>query len=255
MALHATIVYGPLRSRRLGPSLGINLLPGRRKVCNFECIYCECGWTDPSVRDPLPTLASFRRELEGQLDKLSRDGVQLEHLSFAGNGEPTLHPEFAPIIDAAIELRDRYCPGARIAVLSNATRILNNGVLQALQRIEDPVLKLDAGTEAMFRLIDLPETGLTLDRITDGLCRFGGEVIIQTLLLRGSYDGRRVDNTTDEEVDAWIERLLRIRPRNVMIYAIERQTPAPGLEKLPSTELARVARRVKEAGLHAEYYP
>ena len=254
MFLHESTVYGPLKSRRLGSSLGINLLPNKRKVCNFECIYCECGWTNVSVKDSLPSLAEFARQLENKLKELNDQEVSLNYITFAGNGEPTLHPEFSAIVDKTIELRDRHAPDTRIAVLSNATTLQKTSVLRALKKVDDPVMKMDAGSEELFQAIDLPDPGLTLDRLTSDLMQFDGNLTIQTMFLRGTYEGRSVDNTTDSEIAEWQSRLLRIRPRKVMMYTIDRQTPADGLQKINKSELETIARRVRASGLIAETF-
>ncbi len=254
MFLHAGTIYGPLMTRRLGSSLGINLLPVNRKVCNFECIYCECGWTDTAVKGRTPTLKEFCTDLEKKLHELTLTGATINHITFAGNGEPTLHPSFEEIIETTIGLRNRYYPEARIAVLSNATRIHHPKVFYALKRIEDRILKLDAGSEAMFQLIDMPEKGITLDQITDDLKKFNGDVIIQTLFLRGVFNGKTVDNTTESEINAWLDRLHRIRPRRVMIYSIDRETPVENLNKISKTELQNIAELLKRNNFTAEFY-
>ncbi len=254
MFLHQSTVYGPLHSRRLGNSLGINLLPTQRKVCNFECIYCECGWTDTNAKDKLPTLEEFNREFEVKLKALTDEGSALDHITFAGNGEPTLHPQFDEIIDSTVAGRNRYFPKARVAVLSNATRIQNEKVFRALKKIDDCVLKLDAGTEKMFQLIDLPDKGITLEKTVKDLKQFEGDVIIQTMFLRGYYKDQSVDNTVDEEVSAWISLLRDIHPKSVMVYTIDRETPAEGLQKVSKMDLEKIADRVWKAGIPAESF-
>jgi wyosine [tRNA(Phe)-imidazoG37] synthetase (radical SAM superfamily) len=254
MFLHKSLVYGPLKSRRLGTSLGVNLLPVKRKVCNFECVYCECGWTESSIKDPLPTVSQVTNELESRLHEASDSGQKIDHITFAGNGEPTLHPDFPEIVDHTIRLRNVYCPRARIAVLSNAVRARHEDVFHALQRADDAILKLDAGTETMFRLIDMPEKDVTLDQITDALRRFHGDVIIQSLFLRGHFNGQTINNTTALETDALIARLKTIGPRKVMIYTIDRQTPAEDLERVSPQLLSDIAGKMTAARIPAEYY-
>lgn len=254
MFLHASTIYGPLSTRRLGNSLGINLLPVKRKACNFECIYCECGWTDSTVKDRTPTLEEFTPAFEKKLSELKDENVPIDHITFAGNGEPTLHPKFGEIIETTIGLRNKFYPEARIAVLSNATRILHPKVFYALKQIEDRIMKLDAGTEAMFQLIDMPEKGITLDRVTEDLKRFNGDVIIQTLFLRGNYKNTVVDNTNETELKAWLDRLHIIQPKRVMIYSIDRETPAEDLNKISKTELQNICALLKQNNISAEYY-
>ena len=254
MFLHSSTIYGPLSTRRLGNSLGINLLPVKRKVCNFECIYCECGWTDTTVKDRTPTLEEFSAEFEKKLRELSLKGEPIDHITFAGNGEPTLHPKFEEIIETTIGLRNKFYPEARIAVLSNATRIHHPKVFYALKQIDDRIMKLDAGTEAMFQLIDMPEKGITLDGITEDLKKFNGDVIIQTLFMRGVFSGRVVDNTTESELQSWVDRLHAIQPKRVLIYSIDRETPADGLNKVSKTELQNIAEFLRLNKIPAEYY-
>lgn len=254
MFLHASTVYGPLKTRRLGNSLGINLLPLKRKACNFECIYCECGWTDTSVKDKMPTLVEFSSALEDKLAALKKQNIGIDHITFAGNGEPTLHPKFGEVIETTVGFRNKYYPAARIAVLSNATRIQHPEVFYALKSVDDPIMKLDAGTEPLFQLIDMPDKGITLDRITEDLKKFNGDLIIQTLFLRGEYKGKMVDNSTEAELNAWIERLQAIRPRKVMIYSIDRDTAADHLYKISEGELMAISNKLKQLHIRNEYF-
>jgi wyosine [tRNA(Phe)-imidazoG37] synthetase (radical SAM superfamily) len=254
MFLHQSTIYGPLHSRRLGNSLGINLLPSKRKVCNFDCIYCECGWTDKNSKDALPSVEEFQIDLEKKLDLMHRNHAALNYITFAGNGEPTLHPHFEKIIAITIALRDRYFPESRIAVLSNATRILEENIFNALQKIDDPILKLDAGTERMFQLIDLPASGISLAKVVGDLKKFNGKLTIQTIFLRGQYQKDFIDNTSASEVTAWLNHLLEIKPKLVMLYSIDRQTPVKGLEKISKKELEGIASKVRQAGIAAESF-
>lgn len=254
MFLHGSFIYGPVMSRRLGSSLGINLLPIRRKVCNFECLYCECGWTDPSAKDPLPTPDQVMMELENRAGQVLRAGQRIDFFTFAGNGEPTLHPSFPEIIDRAIALRRARFPGVRIAVLSNAIRARHDRVMQALLQVDDAIMKLDAGTETMFQRIDRPEKGVTLDDITAALTRFEGRLIVQSMFLSGSFDGQPVDNTEEHEIEAWLERLHVIKPRKVMIYSIDREAPAKTVAPVAASWLAQLAERVTRSGIPAESY-
>lgn len=254
MFLHDRFVYGPVTSRRLGRSLGINLLPVRRKVCNFECIYCECGWTDKTVKDELPSRNAIAHEVESRLAQSAIGSEMIDHITFAGNGEPTLHPDFSEIINDTIQLRDRLAPTARIAVLSNGVRAGDPPIFQALRRIDDAIMKVDAGTEDMFRAVDLPPAGVTLDQITESFKAFQGDLVIQTLFLQGEFSGRWIDNSVPDEVRAWIERLRQIRPRRVMIYTVDRLPAAEGLRALSTERLADIARQVNAVGIQADYY-
>ena len=248
------IIFGPVRSRRLGVSLGVNLLPVDSKVCSFDCIYCECGWT-PRKRENkavLPTRAEVAGKLEAKLKQMSAEGEKPDVITFAGNGEPTLHPDFEGIIDDTIDLRNRLAPGARIAVLTNATMNHKPGVMRALLKVEDNIQKLDSGIPETIELIDCPMVRFNLERTVETLKQFNGQLIIQTLFLRGTYKGQTVDNATPAELEAWISLLHDIRPRQVMIYTIARDTPAQELQKLPLDELEAIASRLRSEGFEVQ---
>lgn len=252
--LFGEIIFGPVASRRLGVSLGINLLPRNRKLCSFNCIYCECG-LNPGKDAPSPKLPSRKQvatQLEKQLQEMQRDGKLPDVLTFAGNGEPTLHPDFAAIIDDTIELRGRYCPQARIAVLSNATRLHQSAVFEALLKVDDNIQKLDSALEDTVQLLDQPQGRFSLTDTVARLQKFKGRVTIQTLFLKGHYQGQSINNTTEEEVQAWLQLLQQIAPREVMIYTIARDTPIPTLEKADSTTLHAIADRVKALGIKTQ---
>jgi len=250
------IVFGPLKSRRFGISLGINLLPAEIKICTFNCIYCECGLTkpDPNVNSKLFKPEHIRHSLEERFKALKNENIYPDSLTFAGNGEPTLHPQFAAIIDDVLKLRDTYFPRARVTVLSNATMLHKESVRQALLKIDGNVLKLDAGTQATFDQINRPSKAIALDEIVNQLCDFNGNVIIQTMFLRGILEGKPVDNTTETEVSAWLGHLARIRPKMVMLYPIDRRTPVESLQKITAEELDAIATRVRQIGINAEVY-
>lgn len=250
------IIFGPVRSRRLGLSLGINLLPLHAKFCSFNCIYCECGWTGPHAADqPLPSRVEVSTFLEQRLQELNAESYLPDAITYAGNGEPTLHPDFAGIVDDTLRLRDRWSPRSKVTILSNSSMIHIESVFQALNKLDNNILKLDAGSPSQFRLINNPVVATDLDRLVDDLCRFSGNLIIQSMFLRGSFKGEQVDNTTDEEVENWIARLRLIRPKMVMIYPIARETPVHGLEKIPLQELEAIARKVEAEGIPAQVYP
>jgi len=244
------IIYGPVHSRRLGISLGVNISPPDGKRCTFDCVYCECGL---NAQGRTETRAPRRDEVAAALEKRllqSRDvGMRVEVITFSGNGEPTLHPEFAGIVDDTLSLRDRLCPQARVAVLSNSTMLWKDEVFEALRRVDDNIMKLDAATDILMRQIDCPAVeGFNCRQVVQQLCRFEGRVIIQTIFLRGERDGIVIDNTGEADVEAWIEALKLIHPRRVMIYTIDRETPVKTLSKVYLTELEAIARRVGEAG-------
>ncbi len=248
------IVFGPVKSRRLGVSLGINLLPTDSKVCSFDCIYCECG-LNPKIREKkaeLPARERVYSSLESKLQGMVAEGVPPDVITFAGNGEPTLHPDFAGIIDDTILLRDRYCADARIAVLSNASRIQNQKVFNALLKIDDNIQKLDSGIEDTILMLDKPNYHFSIEETVDNLCRFNGRVIIQTMFVKGEFDGNKVDNTTEEDISSWLKLLNRIKPQSVMIYTIERDTPFDTLSKVPLKELNKIADQVERIGIKTQ---
>ncbi len=248
------IIFGPVKSRRLGVSLGVNLLPTDSKVCSFDCIYCECGWT-PRKREQkavLPAREVVAERLETQLKKMKEAGELPDVITFAGNGEPTLHPDFAGIIDDTIRLRDTYAPACRVAVLSNSTMLHKESVFQALLKVDDNILKLDSAFEKTVELLDCPMGHFKLDEVIEQLARFGKSAAIQTLFVRGEYKGEKVDNTTQEELNAWLAALKKINPGQVMIYTIARDTPAQGLEKISIDKLNRIADMVKAAGFDVQ---
>lgn len=248
------IIFGPVKSRRLGISLGVNLLPTDVKVCSFDCIYCECGWTPKKYEKKvvLPARAEVREKLEAKLLEMLADKELPDVITFAGNGEPTMHLEFEGIIDDTIELRDQYAPKARIAVLSNATMLHKKGVFNALLKVEDNIQKLDSAFEETIRTLDCPKGNFKLEKVVKQLTEFNGKVIIQTLFVRGSFKGTEIDNTTEKEISAWIELLKTIRPSQIMIYTIDRDTPIDTLEKVPLDDLNAIAERLEKAGFSVQ---
>jgi wyosine [tRNA(Phe)-imidazoG37] synthetase (radical SAM superfamily) len=250
------IVFGPVKSRRLGVSLGINLLPAEAKYCTFNCIYCECGWTHEKIKgeNKLPGRELVLERLEGKLRSMKETGMRPDAITFAGNGEPTIHPQFPEILEDAIRLRDQYFPEALVSVLTNSSTLDKPSIFRALKRTGNSILKLDAGTEKMFRLINGPRTGITLRSIIEKLKEFDGELIIQTLFLRGEIEGKKVDNTAEPEISRWLEHIRDIRPKYVMIYPIDRETPLASIEKISFRELVGIADRVEKLGIKAQVY-
>ena len=227
-SLFNQIIFGPVRSRRLGLSLGVNLLPVDAKLCSFDCIYCECGWNaeHPAGGRRFHPRDAVRDELAATLQRMAEAGTPPDVITFAGNGEPTLHPEFEAIIGDTIALRDRWTPAARVSVLTNATRLEDAGVFRALLRVDNPILKLDSACDATVQLINRPQNpAWTVRRTVDAMKRFDGRMILQTMFLRGTCDGRPVDNTTEAEVAAWLALAAEIRPLQVMVYSLDRDTP------------------------------
>lgn len=246
-------IFGPVHSRRLGVSLGVNLLPADGKYCTFDCIYCECGFNgDHRTRSPYPTRAAVAQELETTLERMQRDGRGPDVITFAGNGEPTMHPDFAGIIEDTIALRDTYFPEAKISVLSNATFSRRPAVFAALRRVDNNILKLDTVSPDYITHVDRPQVRYDVDELVKGLCAFEGKVQIQSLFMTGSYDGKSVDNTGDEYVEPWLEKLRLIAPEEVYVYTIDRDTPAKGLRKAAPEVLDGIAERVRALGLKCQ---
>lgn len=252
---HST-VFGPIRSRRLGVSLGINLMPDDGKVCSFDCLYCEAGYNAQGKGTTgLPTQEQVSVALENKLKDMNAAGEPLDVITFSGNGEPTLHPKFSDIIDDTLRLRDKYYPAAKVSVLTNSTRIFDPEVSEALKRVDNNILKLDSAIEPTMRLIDRPTSKeFTVEKLIEALCQFSGTGIIQTMILRGEHCGHKIDNTTTEEIDALIEAYNRIQPREVMIYSLDRSTPEEHLEKVERSELDVIAQRISDAGIKVMDY-
>jgi len=252
MILFDSPIFGPVHSRRLGVSLGINLLPSDGKLCSFDCLYCECGFNaEHRTRKKLPTKEEVAEALEKKLSTMREEGVVPDVITFAGNGEPTLHPHFAEIIDSTIILRDKYCPGAKVSVLSNSTRIHKSAVHAALMKVDNNILKLDTIDENYIHLLDRPNASFDLAKTIAELKRFEGHVIIQTIFLKGLYHGKNIDNTKDEYVLPWLDAVRSIAPSEVMIYTIDRETPEKGLQKAAPEELDRIVELLHGAGLKA----
>lgn len=252
--LFHSVIFGPIRSRRLGNSLGVNLSPVDGKICSFDCLYCEAGFNAQGPgTSGLPSREDVRRQLDEKLSRMKADGQPLDVITFSGNGEPTLHPDFEGIIDDTLALRDRYFPQVKVSVLSNSTRLHDDGVVRALRRVDNNILKLDSAIDATMRIIDRPASPeFTVRRAIEGIAQFAGKAIVQTMLLRGEIDGVPVDNTTDAEIDALVDACRRIAPESVMLYSIDRQTPCRTLRKVDREELEIIARRFRSAGLDVQ---
>lgn len=250
------IVFGPIKSRRFGVSLGINLLPLKGKMCSFNCVYCECGLNEAHKKEKnrLFTAGEINASLKSRFEALKSGGLNPDTITFAGNGEPTLHPEFETIINNCIGLRDAFFPKAKITVLSNATRLDKPDVKRALLLVDNNVLKLDAGTDATFQAINRPNQPISLQKVVNDLKSFGGDLVIQTMLVRGEVNGKQVDNTTEAELVPWLEAIREIHPRLVMLYPIDRQTPYRTLQKVDETEFRALQKRIELMGIEAEVY-
>ena len=249
-ALYTDIIYGPVRSRRLGLSLGVNLLPLTAKVCSFDCIYCECGWNDANRGSRrFNSREEVREALAETLERMQGEGALPDVITFAGNGEPTMHPDFEGVIDDTLALRDRFAPQAKVSVLSNATQLHREEVRRALLRVDNNILKLDSAFDATVRTMNKPCGEYSVASVVEQLKQFEGQFIMQTMFLRGEYLGQRVDNTTEEQVEAWLRLVKEIAPRQVMVYSLDRDTPCQTLEKVSREELMQIAARVEALGI------
>ncbi len=244
------VIFGPVNSRRLGLSLGVNLLPTHSKLCNFNCIYCECGWNEERRGSAqFNSMEDVLSSLEAKLTQMQAEGTPPHVITFAGNGEPTLHPQFEQIIDGVVALRDRITPLSKVSVLSNATRISTPSVRRALLKVENNILKLDSAYSSVAQVINLPQGQYSVEQVVEGMIAFEGKLIVQSMFLRGEYNAQKIDNTTPEAVEEWLKLLVRIAPRSVMVYSIDRDTPCQSLEKVDREQLEAIAAKVREAGI------
>lgn len=242
------IIVGPIRSRRMGLSLGVNLLPTKIKFCNFDCIYCECGLNQPFAGSITPELPSRAQVMEHLAHTLQTMPQKPDAITFAGNGEPTIHPEFAQIIDDVIELRNTYSPQSEVVVLTNATQLHKPQILNALQKVDRCMFKLDSAITETIAAINQPANMDFLDNFISNVQLFKGKKIIQTMFLRGVVNGKIIDNTTDTEIDALIEVYKKVKVDEVFVYAIQRETPV-ALETVSKEELSKIAERMSSAGI------
>lgn len=244
------IIYGPVHSRRLGNSLGINLLPVDSKICTFNCIYCECGFNTTMHEFPMPHRADVKLALKEKLQILSVENQMIDVITFAGNGEPTIHPEFEGIIDDTCELRNSFFPETKISVLTNSTQISKSHIFNALMKVDNAILKLDSAINETVRLIDQPvRQDFSVEWLVENMQYFENRLIIQTMFLRGSYNGQNIDNTTEKEIDAYLNVLHKLKPRQVMIYTIDRETPVKSLLKITFEELEKIAEKIRKTGI------
>ena len=249
-ALYEDIIFGPVRSRRLGISLGVNLLPISSKLCSFDCIYCECGWNGDHIGPRrFNSPADVEEQLRATLQRMAAEDALPDVITFAGNGEPTMHPEFEKIIDSTISLRDEFCPLAKVSVLSNATQIHREDVRRALMRVDNNILKLDSAFDSTVELMNKPAGNYSVARTVELLQLFDGDFILQTMFLRGEYNGQHIDNTTEQELAAWLEIVAELKPRQVMVYSLDRDTPCKTLEKVEREQLQAIAQRVEKLGI------
>ena len=239
------IVFGPIISRRLGSSLGVNILPSKGKLCNFDCVYCECGWNKDGVADRrFPTYEEIVSAFEERMSSLSAEGTRVDSITFSGNGEPTMHPDFPKIVDAVLECRDRFFPHAKVSVLSNAFLVARPSVAEALKRVDNPILKIDASSDELVRLINKPVGSYHLDDIVHALRGFEGNFILQTMFLR-SPD---FDTTTEDALQKWMDIVRDLRPREIMVYTIDRETPDKSLGKYTVEEMTAFVQPLLDEG-------
>jgi wyosine [tRNA(Phe)-imidazoG37] synthetase (radical SAM superfamily) len=254
--LFDSIIFGPVWSRRLGESLGVNLLPANRKVCNFNCIYCECGLTpNETPYSEFPSREEVKKLLAVRLQEMKKNGDYLNSITFAGNGEPTLHPDFAGIMSDTLAVRNTIFPEAKITVLSNATRAGISTIFDSLSHADLNILKLDSAIESTLLHINCPKGNFDFQGLIDSLKRFKGKLIIQTLFFRGKFMGHDIDNSTGEEISAWLKVIESIRPECVMVYSLARDTPLEGLERIGIEELTAIANRVEELNIAVQVTP
>lgn len=247
--MRETLVFGPIHSRRLGSSLGINLLPQQGKICNFDCIYCECGWNKDGRGDrQLPTAEDLRQTLTAKLQQCLADGTPIDSITFSGDGEPTLNPDFAAIIDITLELRDRYYPNAKVSVLSNATRIGREDVFQALRKVDNPILKIDAPTAALAAKINQPQCDYDVDQVVEDLRRFEGNFVLQTMFLKAP----EFDSSSPEVLEGWMRIVRDLRPREIMVYTIDRETPMKGLQKMTVDQMRELVQPLLDEGFRIQ---
>lgn len=241
-------IFGPIHSRRLGVSLGVNLMPRDGKVCSFDCLYCEAGFNAQGAGTTgLPSRNDVAKQLEEKLQSMQAEGSALDVITFSGNGEPTLHPRFADIATDVMALRDKYYPQAKVSVLSNSTQLHRPDVVEVLKKVDNNILKLDSAVESTMRALDRPTAkAFTVDSVIPQLAQFAHNAIIQTMFTYGTYNGVAVDNTTDAEVDALIAAYKRIKPAEVMVYSIDRKTPAEDLHKVDADTLKHIADKITE---------
>ena len=248
--LREETVFGPIHSRRLGNSLGINLLPTKGKICNFDCIYCECGWNADGRDDTvLPTAAQVRNALEDKLSALMLECVPIDSITFSGDGEPTLNPEFPRIIEDTLRLRDAFYPSAKVSVLSNATRVHVPEVFEALKKVDNPILKIDAPTDELASRINHPASGYSVARTVEALKQFGGDFILQTMFLRAPD----FDSAAPEVLGGWMEIVRTLRPRLIQLYSIDRPTPMQGLQKYSVEQMQQLVAPLLREGFNIQF--
>ena len=243
------IVFGPIFSRRLGSSLGVNLLPSKGKLCNFDCVYCECGWNKDGIAERVfPRLEEVKAALEEKMSKAASEGVPVDSITFSGNGEPTMNPDFPEIIDVTLELRDRYFPDAKVSVLSNATLIGRPAVADALMKVDNPILKIDASSDSLIAQINKPVGRYRLDEVVEAMMKFEGRFVLQTMFLK-SPD---FDTAEPDALEKWMEIVRKVKPREIMVYTIDRETPDKSLAKYTVEEMTAFVQPLIDEGFRIQ---
>lgn len=245
--LRETTVFGPIFSRRLGSSLGINLLPQQGKVCNFDCIYCECGWNKDGLGDrTLPSAQDVKEALEAKLASCAKEGTPIDSITFSGDGEPTLNPQFPEIVDITLALRDRFYPKAKVSVLTNATRCGEEPVFQALRKVDNPILKLDAPTDQQAAIVNRPVGTYHVKDIVAWMSRFDGDFVLQTMFLKGK------GWASEDWVSAWMDIVRVLRPREIQVYTVDRETPMKGLLKYTPEQMRSLVQPLINEGFNIQ---
>ncbi|HQQ21314.1 MAG TPA: radical SAM protein, partial [Bacteroidales bacterium] len=180
--------------------------------------------------------------------------IPIDSITFSGNGEPTLHPDFPAIVDNLIRLRDQYYPDAIITCLSNSTQLYRDDVREALMKIENPVLKLDAVTEELYQMINAPVQDVKVAQIMEWLKLFNGQFVLQTLFFSGKIGGVEFDNAKEPHLSQWIDVVLMLKPRKVMLYSLDRETPAENLTKISTKEMEKIAQVIRDKGIPTSVY-
>lgn len=243
------IVFGPIFSRRLGSSLGVNLLPSKGKLCNFDCVYCECGWNKDGIAERVfPRLEEVKAALEEKMSKAASEGVPVDSITFSGNGEPTMNPDFPEIVDVTLELRDRFFPDAKVSVLSNATLIGRPAVAEALMKVDNPILKIDASSDSLIAQINKPIGRYRLDEVVEAMVKFEGRFVLQTMFLK-SPD---FDTAEPDALDKWMEIVRKVKPREIMVYTIDRETPDKSLAKYTVEEMTAFVQPLIDEGFRIQ---
>lgn len=243
------IVFGPIFSRRLGSSLGVNILPSKGKLCNFDCVYCECGWNKDGISDNIfPRLGDVAAALEAKMRAVLAEGKNVDSITFSGNGEPTMNPDFAEIIDVTLELRNRFFPHAKVSVLSNATLAGRPKVMEALLKVDNPIMKIDASSDDLVRMINKPTGYYSLASVVDNLRKFEGRFVLQTMFLKSAD----FDTAAPEPLKAWMDIVRELHPREIMVYTIDRETPDKTLGKYTVEQMRELVQPLVDEGFNIQ---